>query len=60
MFDLESIIRDNVKQLRPYSSARDDFKGEASIWLDANENPNDNGLNRYPRSESAEVEKGNR
>ena len=48
MFDINSITRENVKRLKPYSSARDDFQGNASIWLDANENPNDNGLNRYP------------
>jgi histidinol-phosphate aminotransferase len=35
--------------MKPYSSARDEFKGEASVFLDANENPFDNdGLNRYP------------
>ena len=34
--------------MKPYSSARDEFKGEASIYLDANENPYETGLNRYP------------
>jgi histidinol-phosphate aminotransferase len=37
-----------LENLIPYSSARDDFKGQASVYLDANENPFDNGLNRYP------------
>jgi histidinol-phosphate aminotransferase len=48
MFDLQKIIRENIKNLEPYSSARDEFQGEASVFLDANENPFDNGLNRYP------------
>ena len=48
MFDLEKIIRPNVKALKPYSSARDEFEGLAEISLDANENPFGFGLNRYP------------
>ncbi|WP_035696166.1 histidinol-phosphate transaminase [Christiangramia portivictoriae] len=49
-FDLNSLVRDNVKSLLPYSSARDEYKtdGKAMIFLDANENPFENGLNRYP------------
>lgn len=47
MTDLEKLVRPNILKLSPYSSARDEFKGEASIWLDANENPFGN-LNRYP------------
>ncbi len=43
-----ALVRENVKQLTPYSSARDDFKGEASIFLDANENPFQTTFNRYP------------
>jgi len=46
-FDLEKIIRPNVRNLKPYSSARDEFMGEAEVWLDANENPFGT-LNRYP------------
>lgn len=38
MFDISKIIRDNIRNLKPYSSARDEFKGEAEIFLDANEN----------------------
>jgi histidinol-phosphate aminotransferase len=34
--------------MKPYSSARDEFEGEASVFLDANENPFNNGVNRYP------------
>jgi histidinol-phosphate aminotransferase len=47
MFDLEKLIRPNVKQLTPYSCARDEFQGKADVFLDANENPYGN-LNRYP------------
>lgn len=47
-FKLENLIRANVKTLSPYSSARDEFSGTSSVFLDANENPFDNGVNRYP------------
>jgi histidinol-phosphate aminotransferase len=50
---IEDLVRNNIRQLKPYSSARDEFKGEASVFLDANENwisPIDaaDGYNRYP------------
>jgi len=48
MFKLENIIRKNIIDLTPYSSAREEFKEEASIWLDANENPFETIVNRYP------------
>lgn len=38
MFDLNKIVRENIRKLVPYSSARDEFKGEGNIFLDANEN----------------------
>ena len=47
-FNLDSITRDNVKKLVPYSSARDEFSGSNGIFLDANENPFNTGYNRYP------------
>lgn len=47
MLDLEKLVRPNILKLSPYSSARDEFKGDASVWLDANESPFGN-LNRYP------------
>ncbi|MGZ2369404.1 histidinol-phosphate transaminase [Ancylomarina sp. YFZ004] len=47
-FKLEDLIRTNLKTLIPYSSARDEFSGTSSVFLDANENPFDNGVNRYP------------
>jgi histidinol-phosphate aminotransferase len=46
--NIEKLIRKNVLKLKPYSSARDDFKEHADIYLDANENPFGNDLNRYP------------
>jgi histidinol-phosphate aminotransferase len=48
MFVLENLIRKNIKGLKPYASARDEFSGEADVYLDANENPFPNGKNRYP------------
>jgi histidinol-phosphate aminotransferase len=48
MLPLEKLVRKNVLRLNPYSSARDDFQGSASVYLDANENPNPSPYNRYP------------
>lgn len=48
MFDLIKTIRPNIWKLKPYSCARDEFKGEASVYLDANENPYNTPFNRYP------------
>jgi histidinol-phosphate aminotransferase len=52
MFNINNILRENIKNLTPYSSARDEFQGEASVYLDANENafgsPLDEPFNRYP------------
>lgn len=47
MFNLDDLVRPNVKRLSPYSCARDDFHGRAGVFLDANENPYGT-LNRYP------------
>jgi len=46
--DFNRLVRKNILQLTPYSSARGEFKGVASVFLDANENPFDSGYNRYP------------
>ncbi|MBC8004641.1 MAG: histidinol-phosphate transaminase, partial [Verrucomicrobia bacterium] len=46
--ELEKLLRNNIKALKPYSSARDEFSGEAEVFLDANENPFNNPYNRYP------------
>ncbi len=48
MFNLDDIIRENIKNLLPYSSARDEFRGETGVFLDANENPFNDPYNRYP------------
>jgi histidinol-phosphate aminotransferase len=48
MMELTDIIRPDLLGMKPYSSARDEFEGEASVYLDANENPFNNGVNRYP------------
>jgi histidinol-phosphate aminotransferase len=48
MFDIKKLLRKNIRELKPYSSARDEFQGTASVFLDANENPYETGINRYP------------
>lgn len=52
MFQLDGLLRENIRRLVPYSSARDDFKGEAHVFVDANENslgsPLTRWYNRYP------------
>ena len=57
-FDINNLIRENVKLMKPYSSARDefeDFNTADMIFLDANENPFQNGVNRYPDPQQASV-----
>jgi histidinol-phosphate aminotransferase len=57
-FNINSIIRENVKKLKPYSSARDefeDFDTADMIFLDANENPFESGVNRYPDPQQSNV-----
>ena len=48
--NIDHLIRNNIKSLKPYASARDEFKNFSSdlVFLDANENPFNNGVNRYP------------
>ena len=52
MFELNKLVRFNISQLKAYSSARDEFSGEAKVFLDANENslgsPLTKWYNRYP------------
>ncbi len=55
--EIKSLIRPNILKLTPYSSARNEFTGDAAIFLDANENPYDTGLNRYPDPLQHEVKK---
>ncbi|WP_334058049.1 histidinol-phosphate transaminase [Polaribacter sp. P097] len=52
------LVRDNIKNIKPYSSARDEYKdatSESMIFLDANENPFENGVNRYPDPQQNDV-----
>jgi histidinol-phosphate aminotransferase len=50
--NIDNLVRENIKKLKPYSSARNEFTGDASVFLDANENsygsPLDENFNRYP------------
>ncbi|MBR8536469.1 histidinol-phosphate transaminase [Carboxylicivirga sediminis] len=48
MKPLNQLLRSNIKNLKPYSSARDEYTGEAAVFLDANENPYNQPYNRYP------------
>ena len=58
MKTLEQLTRANIRRLKPYSSARDEYKGvAASVFLDANENPYNNPNNRYPDPLQWEVKK---
>ena len=57
-FNINNLIRENVKSMKPYSSARDefeDFDTADMIFLDANENPFQNGVNRYPDPQQSSV-----
>jgi histidinol-phosphate aminotransferase len=57
-FDINNLVRENVKILKPYSSARDefeDFDTADMVFLDANENPFSSGVNRYPDPQQASV-----
>jgi histidinol-phosphate aminotransferase len=50
-FNINNLIRENIKSLKGYSSARDEYKDATTsemVFLDANENPFENGVNRYP------------
>ncbi|HMG68930.1 MAG TPA: aminotransferase class I/II-fold pyridoxal phosphate-dependent enzyme, partial [Chitinophagaceae bacterium] len=61
MFNLENLTRENIKKLIPYSSARDEFTGEAKVFLDANENslgsPLPKWYNRYPDPHQMKVKR---
>lgn len=46
--NLQALVRKNIWNLKAYSSARNEFKGEASVYIDANENPLSDRYNRYP------------
>ena len=46
--NISDLVRPNIRDLKPYSSARDEFRGDATVFLDANENPYPSPFNRYP------------
>ena len=48
MIDINTLVRKNIRSLVPYSSARDEYQGEDAVFLDANENPYNIPVNRYP------------
>ncbi len=54
---IQDLIRPSIKSLKPYSTARDEFKGNTDnlTFLDANENPFENGVNRYPDPRQARL-----
>ncbi len=57
-FNIINLVRDNVKRMKPYSTARDEFEDfdmADIIYLDANENPYKNGVNRYPDPQQSNV-----
>ena len=45
---MEHLVRPNIRKLKPYSSARHEYSGQAQVYLDANENPYPSNYNRYP------------
>lgn len=53
-FNINNLVRANIIALKPYSSARDEFKGTADVFLDANENPFGE-LNRYPDPQQSKI-----
>lgn len=55
--DFKQLVRNNILELVPYSSARDEFSGTASVFLDANENPYNTPLNRYPDPKQGELKR---
>jgi len=57
MNSINELLRPNIRELKPYSSARDEFSGEAAVFLDANENPFNAPFNRYPDPYQRELKK---
>ncbi len=53
--NINDLVRENIRSLKPYSCARDEFSGKATVYLDANENPFNSPFNRYPDPHQGEV-----
>ena len=58
MKTVEELMRPNIRRLKPYASARSEFSGEATVFLDANENPYNGPYNRYPDPLQRELKAG--
>lgn len=58
-FNLNNLIRENIKNIKPYSSARDEYKEATAdmVFIDANENPFQTNVNRYPDPQQSKVKK---
>ena len=56
--DVLRLVRKNIQNLAPYSTARDEYKGALGVFLDANENPFENRYNRYPDPRQLDLVKG--
>ena len=54
---INQLVRKNIRELVPYSSARDEYSGSASVFMDANENPHNNPLSRYPDPKQTALKK---
>lgn len=54
---IENLVRPNIKELKPYSTARDESDLKCAVYLDANENPYNSGYNRYPDPHSKELKR---
>jgi histidinol-phosphate aminotransferase len=57
MAEVLALLRENIRSLVPYSSARDEYNGEDAVFMDANENPYNGPLNRYPDPRQIKLKK---
>ena len=55
--EIMALLRANIRNIVPYSTARDDCQVKMDIYLDANENPFDSGVNRYPSPHQPQLKK---
>lgn len=55
--EIRALLRENIRNIVPYSTARDDCKVKMDVYLDANENPFESGVNRYPSPHQNELKK---
>lgn len=55
--DISSLVRANILHMKPYTSARDEYSGAAKVFMDANENPFNSPLNRYPDPRQTELKR---